>query len=170
MGVLNLGVRAKITGFSRWSEVMPQVVQVFESIENWTKGRVGTDNFTDSSVTTAKIADGAVTPAKTSGGVARADSGQYTGDGTANREVNLGFRPRYVWVIRHDTSMVFESVGSTSAAMASGRRTSTGTWTGSGVADADWQGCSANGFLLGSGGTGGLSNASGQTYSWFAVR
>lgn len=170
MGVLNLGARAKISGITRWNEVMPHMVQILESVENWTKGRVGSDNLTDGSITAAKVATGAITPTKTSGGVSQSTSGQYVGNGVANREISCGFRPRYVWVIRHDTSMVFESVGSDTTAIASGRRTSAGAWTGNVVNDVEWQGCVADGFKLGSDAAGGLSNISTQTYSWFAVK
>lgn len=167
MSSLSLGTRGKIMGFSRFIEAIPNVIQLFEQIEIWAK-HVGTDNLDNLVITTPKVVDGAITPAKLSLGT-QAASGTFTGDGVVDREINIGFRPKYVWFIRGDTSMVFEAVDFSGTGIA-GRRDSTGAWTGSVALDNEWQGISPNGFRLGHAAGGGLSNTLTKVYTWYASK
>lgn len=166
MSTLSLGTRARIAGFSRYIEAMPYLVQLFEAVEVWAR-HLGTDNLDNLAVTTPKIADGAVTTAKTAEGVARITTGQYTGDGLANREINLGFRAKRVWVIDHTNSIIYESVGDALTAFMAGYRSSAGVWTGSDTTN--WQGVSTNGFKCGTGAAN-SSNTSGRTYTYYAEK
>lgn len=146
---------------------LPVLSRLFDLIENAINGRIEATNLADGAVTTTKLAAAAVTSAKVAEGVGLVASGQYTGSGTPDREIAVGFRPKYVQVLRHDTSVVFEALGGVSGAFAAFWRTSVGNLN-SGAAD--WQGITANGFKVGSGAAGGLSDASGQTFSWIAYR
>ena len=169
MATLSLAPRGKILGLTRFVDAVPRLIELLELIENWSS-RIGSDNIVAGAIGTSELADASVTAAKVVDGIGRTASGQFTGDGVADREINVGFRPRFIWMIRQDTSMTFEGVGSASSALAAGRRTSAGVWTGSVVLDNDFQGPSANGILLGHAAGGGLSNAVGQTYSYFAEK
>ena len=119
-------------------------------------GALGTALYADASVTTDKIADG----------VSRIASGSYTGDDAAGRIIVLGFRPRYVKVLRHDDSKEFYSADTGLAQLYANWRDSAGT-VGTGAVN--WQGTSATGFTVGSGAAS-TSNATGVTYSYVAWR
>lgn len=148
----------------------------FQLLENALQARLrGDDNIEDGSILTADLADLSVTVAKlagsipytkTDGSIAGIARGRYTGDGTANREINIGWTPKYVKVIRLDDSKIFESIDD-GTAVSSWWRDSAGA-LGTGLAD--WQGISVNGFKGGTGGTGGTSNASGINYGYVAWR
>lgn len=169
MAGLKLGARGKIIGYTRFVEAVPNILQLFEQIENWAT-HIGSDNMEASAITTTRIANGAVTQAKVADGVGLTASGQYVGDGTVDRDIVVGFRPRHVRLFRLDTSMWFESIGDPINTYFAGRRDNTGAWTGSGVLDAEFQGISAAGFRLGHAAGGGLSNANTRNYSWFAEK
>ena len=102
-------------------------------------------------------------------GIGLVDSGQYTGDGTIDRVIALTFTPRFVHILSHTDSVEFTGLGSGAIAFAAYHRTQTGNLIGDGTGNADWQGIVTNGFKLGHSGTG-LSNKTGQTYSWVAYR
>lgn len=142
---------------------IPVFKVILDSVENVLNGRVDATNLADDAVETAKLADGAVTPAKTSGGVARSSSGQYTGTGATSpvRAISLGYRPRYVLILRHDNSTTYEALGDASSALAAWWRDSAGT-VGTGAAD--WPGITADGFEVA-----GASDASGVTFSYMAL-
>lgn len=169
MSTLSLSPRSKILGVARFTEALPHIIQLFEYIENWSK-QIGADNIQTSGVGTSEIADNAVTQAKAADGVGKVYAGIYTGDGTANREINIGGRAKFVFLFRGDNSMEFITLGDATTFILAGYRNNVGNWTGTGVGDNDWQGSSTNGFKLGASGTGGLSNASGQSYGYFAIR
>lgn len=161
-------------------ENIPVLKSIFDLIENWNAGRVSDDNLQDNAVIASKIADGvvgtsklatgAVTQVKAADGVAIDASGTYTGDGSANRNITTGFRPRFVIVLRYDDSREFTSLGTAAGLLAAYSRSSSGALKAGGAGNADWQGVTTDGFLLGSSATGGDSNASGVTYSYYAVR
>lgn len=142
------------------------IVNNFQELENLLNGRLDSANLAEKGVQGKNIGDSTVERRSLLDGIAWIASGQYTGDGTANREINVGFMPRYVLVLNHTDSITFEGLGSGAAAYAAWWRTSTGA-VGSGATD--WQGVSTNGFRTGTNAAS-LSNKSGVTYSWVAVR
>ena len=150
-------------------ENLPEVVNNFQMIENLLNGNITGDNIEDLTITGAKVAANTLTYDKMGDGVGRTTGGQYTGDGTQNREINIGFMARFVHIIRHDTGEEFVAIGSGSSALACWRRSSAGVLTSGGTGNADWQGVSTNGFKLGAAVGGGASNAI-QTYSYTAYR
>lgn len=165
-----------IENAARFADAIPVLAWLFDQIESALNGGLDDTNLKDSAVTTAKIKDAAVTAAKLAASavtsaavdstVAKIASGQYTGDATQSREINLGWRARHVVIIRHDNSTRFEAWGTTSSALARIQTTSAGVTTDGGT---DFTGSSTNGFTLGSAVGGGGSNASGQTYSYIAI-
>lgn len=133
------------------------------AIEQAFDKRLDEQNYADGSVGTATIEDGAVTPAKTSGGVARISNGRYVGDGAANREIDLGYKPKKVMIIRNDDSKIFESIDDTLNIVSWWRDSAGAVGAGSTV----WQGITNVGFKLGSSAAN-AANASGIAYSYVA--
>jgi len=126
---------------------LPVIKQNFDEIENLLDGRLEEDNFAED-----------VLPSIV--------GNQYTGDGSANREIDLGFMPRFVLILNHTDGYTFESIGTGDVAMAAWWRTNAGALS-SGAGD--WQGITANGFKCGSN-SANLSNKNGVLYSYFAMR
>src|SRR3990167_3583941 len=151
-----VGLHGYIEGAQKFLDSIPVFAMIFDQIESALNGHIDSTNLADGAVTTPKIAANAVTSAKVDATVAKIASGQYTVDGTTSREINLGFRARYVRILRHDDATRFEAWGSTVSALARVQTTSAGSTTDGGT---DFTGCSTNGFTLGSAGGGGTSNA-----------
>ncbi len=161
------------------TEFSPDMVRAlfinFQLLENGLRQLSGDDNIIDGSiqtgdladlaVTLAKIANSAVSYAKTNGEIAGIARGRYTGDGTANREINLGWRPKYVMILKLDDSKIFESIDD-GVAVSTWWRDSAGALN-SGTTN--WQGVSANGFTGGSN-SASTSNTNAINYSYIAWR
>lgn len=165
MSALSLSPRSALLGFSRFTDALPNIIRLLEYVENWASGGVGSDNIADGAVTNTKLGPLAVTTDKTAEGVAKVATGEYVGDGTANREINLGFRAKVVKVLRFSNGQQFESQGDVATAHWAGYRASNGQWTGADTPN--WQGVSANGFMCGSS-AGSTSNINGETYAYQA--
>lgn len=146
-------------------EQIPRLLKNLRDLEDLLNGRVTADNITANAITTPLILDAAVTPAKISG-TPQTASDSYTGDGTANRIVSLGFTPRYVVVAKTDDGTIFEALGDGSAALTSWWRLAAGT---QGSVTTDWLGIVTNGFKSGSNAAS-LSNKNAVVYRYFAVR
>lgn len=142
------------------------LVNNLQSIENVINGHLEGSNLQDKTITDIKIADGTLTRRVMSDDIPRTVGGQYTGDDTASREINIGFMPRFVIVVSHTDSIIFMSIGDGASAMASWWWQSTGAIS---TGSTDWQGISANGFTTGTN-TASLSNKKGYLYSYFAIR
>lgn len=134
----------------------PRFLANMDVIKNAMNGHLGTENFPTGGLSTT-VLDRAVPYTA---------SGQYTGDGTANREINVGFMPRFVLVLSHTNSYTYWSLGDGTQALAAWWLDGNGI-PASGLTD--WQGVSANGFKCGSNTASG-SNISGYVYSYFAIR
>lgn len=147
-------------------EMLQTLTANLRAIEDIFAKHITDVNIEDGSLVTALLDDGAVTTDKIADGVSRIASGSYTGDDVAGRIIVLGFRPRYVKVLRHDDSKEFYSADTGTAQLYANWKDSAGT-TGSGAAN--WQGTSATGFTSGSGAAS-TSNATGVTYSYVAWR
>jgi len=146
-------------------DLIKRMTTNLQFLENLLNGQMDGVNIADGGVGTSELADAGVTFVKLAND--HFASGTYTGDGTQNREISLGWRARYVQIIRGDNSDIFTAWGNAAGSLAFGQRNSSGTWS-SGAAD--FQGCSANGFKLGSAVGGGRSNANTQTYAFSAWR
>jgi len=136
-------------------------------LQDLLNGHITSDNLDADAIEAANIADGAVTQAKAADGVAKIFSGTFTGNGAADREIDVGYRLRYVKLLKHDDAKVFESIGTSLVDLATWIRDSAGTVTQD---TAEWAGVSANGFTSGSNADGGDSNLTGVTYSYIAFR
>lgn len=171
-----VGLHGRVQAAARYVDAIPILEWLFDQIENTLNGQVdsaniaaggvGTTQLADSSVTTAKLGAQAVTSLNVDSTVAKIATGQYTGDGTVSREINIGLRARHVTILRHDNATRFEAWGSTSTAFARIQTTAAGVTSDGGT---DFAGTSAAGFTLGSAAGGGTSNAAGITYSYVAL-
>lgn len=171
-----VGLHGYIENASKFAQAIPIFAMLFDQIERTLNGQLDATNLADGAVTTVKLGGAAVTEAKIAAGavtkavvdstVAKIVTGQYTGDGTAGREINLGFRARYVRIIRYDNMTSFEAWGSTSSALARTQIDSSGTVADGGT---DFTGSSENGFQLGSAAGGGASNADTVLYTYLAL-
>lgn len=147
-----------ISAFSNFKDAVPTLVQIVQEIENAFNGQLSDVNIQPGSLTIASMADG----------VGMTASGQYTGTGVADRTIVLPFTPRYVLVLSNSASIEFTAMGSGVGPYSAYHRTSTGALVGDGTGNADWQGITSGGFLLGHAANGGLSNVSAQTFTYVA--
>lgn len=170
-----VGLHGLIENQAKFEDAVPVLAWIFDLIES-NLNRIDSTQLADEAVTTSKIDDAAVTAPKlaplsvTSAAVdstvAKIASAQVTGDGTSNREVNIGYRARFVVMLNHTTRQLFIAWGGTGSAFARIQVSSAGDITDGG---SDFSGTSANGFTLGSAVGGGASNTSGVTYSYLAL-
>lgn len=171
-----IGIHGKVQSASRYLDAIPILEWILDDIENTINGQIDSTNLQNSAVTSAKlapnavtstsIASGAVTSAAIDSTVSRIVTQQYTGDGTQNREINIGFRARSVMILRHDNTTRFQAWGNTTTPFARVQISATGAAADGGT---DFTGTSLNGFTLGSAIGGGASNAAGVTYSFVAL-
>lgn len=150
-----------IRRFTEFPRDIPKLLGTLLDIEQVLSKNIDQYNIRDGAIINALLGVGAVTPAKISGGVARVYSAQYTGTGAADRLLAIGFQARMVKIVRQSNGDVFEAFGSGSTAWTYFKRDSTGAVT---AAASDFQGIVGTDVKLGSGGTGGASNANTETY------
>jgi len=179
--VARVGLHGLIEGQSKFIEAVPVLAWLFDVIES-NLNKIDSSQLADyvagsvSVVTTSKINDGAVTAPKLaplSVTSAAVDStvpkiavNQYTGTGAVDREINLGFRARFVVIVNHTTRQLFIAWGGTGSAFARIQISNVGVIADGGT---DFTGSSANGFQLGSAAGGGASNTNLVVYSYLAL-
>ena len=149
-----------------------ELMEMFQVLANLLSGNLTDMHMRDGGVDGVVLKDGTVRRSALNADVylVRMAQGQYTGDGVANRVIQVAdavgvFTPTEVIVLAATDSNVFESRDDATTVY-SYWRTAAGAFT-SGAAD--WQGIVANGFKTGSNAAN-LSNKSGQVYSWRAFR
>jgi len=155
----------KITSFVQ--EQIPKLRATLDDIEQIFDKRITDVNIADGAITNPLIASGAVDSTKISGTVGQCLSGTYTGDGTVNRIVTVGFTPRYVLVAKQSTSMMFHGLSDGTTRYTQWMVDNAGNLT---AGDSDWQGVITNGFKVGSGAAGGLSNTNTVVFWYVAFR
>lgn len=155
----SIDLHGKLRAFTHYVDAVPWLELLFDMVNNILNGHLDDKNVYPGGLSAVSMADG----------IGIVTSGQYTGDGTANRVISLSFTPRRVLVLSHTDSIEFTGLGSGIASFAAYHRTSTGALVGDGTGNADWQGIVIGGFKLGASGTG-LSNKNTQTYSYVAFK
>lgn len=86
-------------------------------------------------------------------------TGTYTGTGTSNREINIGFQPKTVFVILLNAVGFFVVIGGTGAGL---------HISSIAVVESENLKTTANGFTVGDGVSGTYGNAIGGSYFWIA--